>query len=357
MKARTVACLFVLTGMAQAQEEPPRLEPAATLDGYRQSVNALAFNPDGTRLVTGSAGTETRPDEAPGGAVPVQVSQGLLTVWNVADRKEERSILLPGTGNASAMVTGVAWSPDGRWVAARDTTSVRVWASADWTERPRLSETLAPGTGGIRFTLDGALLVASEQSGLKFSIVAWSTPDFAEAWRWNLAHVPQGFDCGREGLTVASGPVSMLVRESGSKGDVIEHALTDNGTPQSIAVASAGDVVAMGGSGLTLLTRQADGSWKDRKCGKFRDVCALVFSPDSRRLAISHTAVDPVRERFIPLVTLLELQGERVIAELAGHEEAPRALAFSADGRRLASAGSDRCVKLWEVGEGAKERK
>src|SRR5262249_25788548 len=40
------------------------------------------------------------------------------------------------------------------------------------------------------------------------------------------------------------------------------------------------------------------------------------------------------------------------VRDLRGHGDRVRALAFSPDGKRLASSGADRTIKLWEMGPG-----
>ena len=76
-------------------------------------------------------------------------------------------------------------------------------------------------------------------------------------------------------------------------------------------------------------------------------VDALAFSPDGRLLA-SGSADHTVR--------LWETATGRELRSLAGHTLYVRALAFSPDGRLLASAGADATVKLWDVATGREAR-
>ena len=67
---------------------------------------------------------------------------------------------------------------------------------------------------------------------------------------------------------------------------------------------------------------------------------ALAWSPDGRMLASASTHA-PIR--------IWDLASGKEIARLPGHQDDAWALAFSRDGRVLASGGSDTTVLLWDV--------
>ncbi len=72
-------------------------------------------------------------------------------------------------------------------------------------------------------------------------------------------------------------------------------------------------------------------------------VVSLAFSPDGKRLA---TGSEDAR------ITLLDPVSGKVLRSSIGHASTVLALAFSPDGKRLASASHDRTVKIWDASSG-----
>ncbi len=71
------------------------------------------------------------------------------------------------------------------------------------------------------------------------------------------------------------------------------------------------------------------------------DVCDIAVSPDGKTLAIAAGR--------LPWVLIWDLVNGREMARLEGHTEFVFAFAFTADSKRLATAGIDRRVLLWDL--------
>ncbi len=82
------------------------------------------------------------------------------------------------------------------------------------------------------------------------------------------------------------------------------------------------------------------------KVPEFYEFYALAISPDGKRLAAAGSGDS--ESKHYP-VKLWDIATGQELANLKGHTAPLHSLAFSADGRTLASAGDDNFIKLWDV--------
>ena len=81
-------------------------------------------------------------------------------------------------------------------------------------------------------------------------------------------------------------------------------------------------------------------------------VCAVDFSPDGRTLATANAILFGVRGRDRSCeVKLWDVATGKARTTLTGHPDSVRSIAFSRDGKRLASASHDGTVIIWNVAE------
>ena len=83
------------------------------------------------------------------------------------------------------------------------------------------------------------------------------------------------------------------------------------------------------------------------------EVYSVAFSPDGKTLASGGGYLGPdLKPGEIPL---WDVGSGKVLTTLKGHTGGVWSLAFSPDGKALASASADKTVKLWDVAAGREE--
>jgi WD40 repeat protein len=278
--------------------------------------------------------------------------------------------------NASnhAEVATLAASPDGRWLAARCDVEVCLYDTRDWQVARRLPIP-RPARSFLRFSPDGRTLaaVSARPPALAlYDTTTWrqrAAADLEEAPALTLHFSPDGQRIATAGsnrltLWATDGlrPLAAL--------DVRNHwgeplAFSPDGT--SIAVQGEGEMLQLAdivtADGMNRLVARPD-----RRILRASEGGPAVFSPDGRNVAVSGPIHDAVLvgkaasgeehtriPRAVGALAYIDGNGlltgnldgtvdewgaiEKAVRVLA-HDEAVDAVAFSADGRRLASAST-----------------
>jgi WD40 repeat protein/serine/threonine protein kinase len=293
-----------------------------TLAGHDGYAYQVAFSPDGHTLASAGGGNPYWKTQG-----PASIRPGAVILWDADSGAAIRTF----RGHAN-VIDRLAFSADGRLLATSGPDGkVKLWDVV--TGREVLTCPFPPGLGPttLSFSGDGRVLAALWRDGARF----WELPGGRE--------LPAG-----RGDNPAFAPATRLVA-AGDAGETrvwdvlsgrLVHTLRGAGGPR--AFSPDGKVLAAGVPQLTWW--HLDGGREQRLPSPYRTF-SLAFGPDGKQLVVVGKA------DFMTggLATVLDVADGRLRQQLQ-HGGGDVCLAFSPDGRLLATGSADRCVRVWDQG-------
>jgi WD40 repeat protein len=317
-----------------------------------------------------------------------------IKLWDVASGKE----IAPTPGLVQE-ISHLTFSPDGSQIAmqtwgsfSRRSNVVELWSISDGSRKWRSQHSLGP-LNYLGFDVDGGLACVGGFLDVRY--LNYRSGDSVSTWTLRREAYPfldvfLGSPGGRVVFGWRNGdlrlrePNSPVFVFDGRTGEEMLRFEADVMTCNHAAVSPDGRSLALGGSDLRLLDLATGEEWY-RADVRGAGILDLVFSDDGRTLAATcsdrslrlfEVSTGQQRHAFQPyadvrwmyfvlspdgrsvatwehdnIVTLWRLGSERELLRLPSRQGRMTAAAFSADGKRLATAGSDTTVLIWDIAD------
>jgi len=348
MKTFLAATLLVVVTLVAARpcvaQRPKR---PTTLEGHSDAVKSLTFSPDGKMLASAS-------------------DDGTIKLWEVISGK-----LRATAQNEIRQDYFVAFSPDGKLLAT--TARFETFNLWDVTTGQKKAKFYPDLVTSVAFSNDGALMAVG---GRHNPLTLWDMKTGLEKAALKGHDEPvQSVVFNNDGSVLASGSWSgrtksvqaVTIANRRLVADSIPHygtikvwdvptgktkaTIEVESFPRTLSITPDGRFLALGSKDGTIeLWDVATGRLKPPvKSHSFR-VLSFAFSPDGALLASGGMdRTSGLMQHLEPTIKLLDVKTGQEPLTLHGHTSSVFCVAFSPDGKLLASGDSDGRINLWQL--------
>ena len=306
-----------------------------TLTGHSEDVERVTFSPDGKILASSSYLDET------------------VRIWDV-HTGEPRRTLTEHTGD----IEGLAFSPDGKTLVSSGSGdgTIRFWDVRTGNQKHTVTGH-ADYVYSVAFNPDGKFFASGYADG---SIRFWDAETGLHLKTFKKGYEASGLVFSEDGKTLAYAEGLDIHLQDAGTGEEKMLLTGHEWGMHSMALSPDGDILASGSEDMTIrLWNMHNGEHKKTLNGHKHRVYSVAFSPDGKTLASGSD------DNTIRLWNVDTGETERILTGHAGEfegvdngpssVEGVKSVAFSPDGKTLASGGGDNVIHLWDIGTGKRK--
>ena len=306
------------------------------LTGHSEDVQSVVFSPDGKTLASSSYIDET------------------VRLWDVHTGEQKR-ILTEHTGD----IEGLAFSPDGKTLASSGSGdgAIRFWDVRTSDQKHAVTGHTSD-VDSVTFNPDGQFVASGHEDG---SIRFWDglTGLHLRTFKGSN-HYASCLVFSLDGKTLAWASGLDIRLQDAQTGEEKMRLTGHEWGMHSMALSPDGNILASGSEDSTIrLWDMHTGEHKRTLNGHTDRVYSVAFSTDRKTLASGSD------DNTIRLWDVDTGETQRILTAHAGEVEGVdnghssvegvKSVAFSPDGKTLASGGGDNVINLWDIGTGKRK--